>query len=212
MSDKRIYELTNTNTLSAGDKFAIDKSTFDEAKSVDASAILTPISDLQTEKAPKSDLANISVTGSTNNTGSTITSGTYFYKDGALAQAKADIAAGATLTLNTNYEIVTAGGLNALNAALNDKQDELHFEVWTVTVANTSTAGSAIGGYYGAAYISSSPQYNINKWTNKKVAIPLIGRKSGAYNFLTVIGIADGTIYTNSPVVDNIECSILVIY
>ena len=119
MSDKRIYELLNSNTLSAGDKLAIDKNSFSEAKSIDASLILTPISDLESEKVPKSDLTNISITGTKNNTGSTITSGTFFYKDGTLVKAKTDIANNATLTLNTNYEIVTAGGLNALNEALN---------------------------------------------------------------------------------------------
>ena len=69
-------------------------------------------------KSNKVDLTNISITGSTNNTGSTITSGTFFYKDGDLVQAKTSIANGATLTLNTNYELVTAGGLNKLNASL----------------------------------------------------------------------------------------------
>lgn len=68
-------------------------------------------------KAAKNDLTNISITGSTNNTGSTIKEGTYFYKDDALVKAKVDIANGATLTVNTNYEAVTAGGLNALALA-----------------------------------------------------------------------------------------------
>ena len=62
--------------------------------------------------ATKSDLANISITGSTNTTGSTIKSGTYFYKDGLLVRAKTDIANGATLTSGTNYTVVTVGALN----------------------------------------------------------------------------------------------------
>lgn len=68
-------------------------------------------------KADKTDLAGIIITGSINNTGSTIAAGTYFYKDGALVRAKTAIASGATLTLNTNYETVTAGGLNELKSA-----------------------------------------------------------------------------------------------
>lgn len=64
------------------------------------------------------DLTDIIATGPTNATGNTITSGLYFYLDGVLCQAKVDIANGATFTLNTNYEVVTAGGLNSLNSAL----------------------------------------------------------------------------------------------
>ena len=69
-------------------------------------------SDEYKDKADKTDLASIQITGSTNNTGSTITSGTYFYLNDTLVRAKADIANGSTLTLNTNYEVVTAGALN----------------------------------------------------------------------------------------------------
>lgn len=65
-----------------------------------------------------SDLTSIKAVGSTNATGSTITKGTYFYLNGKLCLAKSDIASGATFTLNTNYEVVTAGGLNSLNSAL----------------------------------------------------------------------------------------------
>ena len=64
------------------------------------------------------DLTDIIATGPTNATGNTITSGLYFYLDGVLCKAKSDIASGATFTLNTNYEVVTAGGLNSLNSAL----------------------------------------------------------------------------------------------
>ena len=68
-----------------------------------------------------SDLTSIKAVGSTNATGSTITKGTYFYLNGKLCLAKSDIANGATFTLNTNYEVVTAGGLNSLNSALSPK-------------------------------------------------------------------------------------------
>lgn len=50
------------------------------------------------------DLTDISIIGTTNNTGSTITKGTYFYLNSSLVKAKTDIANGATLTANTNYE------------------------------------------------------------------------------------------------------------
>ena len=64
-------------------------------------------------KANKSDLTNLDLTGTTNNTGSTIGAGTYFYLNGTLVRAKTAIANGATFTLNTNYEVVSAGALNS---------------------------------------------------------------------------------------------------
>ena len=65
-------------------------------------------------KADKTDLASISIEGSTNNTGSTIGIDTYFYLNGVLVRSLADIANGATLTENTNYEVVTTGALNTI--------------------------------------------------------------------------------------------------
>ena len=60
-------------------------------------------------------LASINTKGATNTTGSTINAGTYFYLNGVLVRAKANIANGASYTLNTNYEVVTAGALNERN-------------------------------------------------------------------------------------------------
>jgi len=120
MADKRIIELEERLTLSDGDYFATDNT--NGTCKVNAKILLDRLSDDEAAiatKAAKVDLTNISITGSTNNTGSTIASGTFFYKDGTLVRAKTDIANNATLTLNTNYEVVTAGGLNALNDALN---------------------------------------------------------------------------------------------
>lgn len=73
--------------------------------------VATNAADIQTLT---NNLTSIKATGSTNNTGATILNGTYFYLNGVLVRAKTDIASGATFTLNTNYEVVTAGGLNAL--------------------------------------------------------------------------------------------------
>lgn len=67
-------------------------------------------------KADKSDLTSLDLTGTTNTTGSKIDAGTYFYLNGALVRAKVDIANGATFTSGTNYEAVTAGGLNSLKS------------------------------------------------------------------------------------------------
>lgn len=60
----------------------------------------------------KVDLTSIIETGTT--ASPAISAGTYFYLNGTLVRAKVDIANGATFTLNTNYEVVTAGALNEL--------------------------------------------------------------------------------------------------
>lgn len=65
---------------------------------------------LTNDKAERSDLATLNLTGSTNSTGSTITAGTYFYLNGSYCKAKQNIMNGDTFTLNTNFEVVTVGG------------------------------------------------------------------------------------------------------
>lgn len=103
----------------------------------------TAVSDFAT----KVDLSNISITGTTNNTGSTIASGTYFYLNGALVRAKADIANNATLTLNTNYETVTAGGLNKLNADIATLKEDLSPSSWSTTGLTFENSIYQSGGY-----------------------------------------------------------------
>lgn len=84
-----------------------------------------------------SDLTSIKAVGSTNATGSTITKGTYFYLNGKLCLAKSDIANGATFTLNTNYEVVTAGGLNSLNSAIADIVKVVSYQIPNDTTGHT---------------------------------------------------------------------------
>lgn len=60
--------------------------------------------------AHQTDLTNIRETGTTSS--QAISYGTYFYLNDVLVRARVDIANGATFTLNTNYEVVTAGALN----------------------------------------------------------------------------------------------------
>lgn len=93
-------------------------------KSLDTSSLTNDADHVPVSSVVKSaltqvetDLASIHATGTTNTTGATIASGTYFYLNGALVRAKADIAVNATYTSGTNYETVTAGGLNDLMSA-----------------------------------------------------------------------------------------------
>ena len=81
-----------------------------------------PISDLSDANkqdvlatdVPKTDLTDIFVTGTKNNTGSIIPANKFFYLNGELVVCKQAIGSGADLTLNTNYVKVTAGVLNGL--------------------------------------------------------------------------------------------------
>ena len=104
----------------------------------------------------RNDLTGIDTTGATNTTGSTINAGTYFYLDGVLVRAKADIANGATFTLNTNYEVVTAGALNELsvNYSTTERQigtwidgKPIYQKVLQVTLPSTGTQGTYVSGY-----------------------------------------------------------------
>lgn len=105
-------------------------------------------------------LTNISVPASSNNSGSTISKGTFFYQKGRLVRALANIAANATLTEGTNYEVVTAGGLNALNDALKDVTDSKNLgtsvDLTSYTASNQYTAPH--DGYVKceAAYVVSN--------------------------------------------------------
>lgn len=67
-------------------------------------------------KADKSDLTSIVQSGSTAT--QAISNGTYFYLNGTLVRAISAIASGATFTNGTNYEVVTAGGLNSIISSL----------------------------------------------------------------------------------------------
>lgn len=76
---------------------------------------------LNTVKAERADITSIICAGATNDTGATITEGTYFYLNNVLCKALASIADGATFTLNTNYKEVTAGEeLTELNSNLSN--------------------------------------------------------------------------------------------
>jgi hypothetical protein len=68
-----------------------------------AAHLQNEIDGLNSSKANKSDITNISITGTTNNTGSNILAGTLFYLNGTLCKTLVDVANGATFTDGTNY-------------------------------------------------------------------------------------------------------------
>ena len=77
-----------------------------------AAHLQNEIDGLSSTKANKADITNISITGTTNNTGSNILSGTLFYLNGTLCVATANIASGAALTNGTNYDPKTISDLS----------------------------------------------------------------------------------------------------
>lgn len=117
----------------------------------------------------ESDLASITLWGSTNATGSTIAKGTYFYRKGELVHAIADIANNATLTENTNYSKITKGILNELIQPKGLYRDALALTSGTAStytfttdtafllvVVRYSSSGSSYSGiWFGTAATSS---------------------------------------------------------
>ena len=102
------------------------------------SNLVTPSS-----KADKTDLSSIIQTGTTSS--QAISAGTYFYLNDVLVKAKVDIANGATFTLNTNYEVVTAGALNELVDAINGV---IKVKVKSNITAQVATANSYVSVNY----------------------------------------------------------------
>lgn len=83
------------------------------------------VSDLQEQTTSlATGLTNIFIPSTTNNTGSTISSGTFFYLKGELVQATSNISNNATITKGTNCIAVTDGGLNALNKTISNTSDK----------------------------------------------------------------------------------------
>jgi hypothetical protein len=88
-------------------------------------------------KANKSDITNISITGTTNNTGSNIPAGTLLYLNGTLCEALVDVANGATFTKNTNYIETTVNSLKGFS-----KTKTLYFDSnGTVTISYNDPNG-----------------------------------------------------------------------
>lgn len=113
-------------------------------------------------KADKTNLSTISATGSTNNTGSTIKAGTYFYLDGVLKRAKTDISNGASFTASNmesgdnalNYDannLGTAVNITAYNSATNKYTFPSDGYVRLYGDTNGSTTYAVVGiSLYGA--------------------------------------------------------------
>ena len=92
---------------------------------------------LTDDKAERDDLSTIHATGSTNTTGAQIDAGTFFYLNGQFCKALTNIAANATFTLNTNFEVTSVGG---------ELKDALDYS--GVYIFNATPAYEGWGGIY----------------------------------------------------------------
>lgn len=131
-----------------------------------------PTKTVQDKCARKSDLTNLDLTGTTNTTGSTIASGTYFYLNGTLVRAKTAIASGATFTENTNYEVVTIGdalkeenfnlikinSADTINAERCVRIGKVVYISGIVTFGSTQTGSPITGAKIPSEY---APSYNV---------------------------------------------------
>ena len=91
--------------------------TTDDLVKLDSNGKIADAGKKVSDLAEKDDISSLIETGAT--ASQAISSGTYFYLNGALVRAKTAIASGATFTENTNYESVTVGAqLTALNSNL----------------------------------------------------------------------------------------------
>ena len=100
------------------------------------------------------EMTSLYVTGSTNNTGSTIHDRTYFYLNGNYCKALANIADGATFTLNTNYKITTASeeveALNQKTNFLKQKYFALDANTFSVDIPLANSCIALVAAMYPA--------------------------------------------------------------
>ena len=109
-------------------------------------------------KANKSDVTDISITGTTNNTGSNILAGNLFYLNGMLCRTLVDVANGSTLTNGTNY-------------TQTDVSDTLKFIAKASDVRNTSAHDIDNASTLSALY----NQVLIDYYENNRVSVSGIG-------------------------------------
>lgn len=131
------------------------------------------LTQLDSAKAAKVDLTNISQTSPTCTVQNGIPAGTYFYLDGVLTRATAAISENAPFT-SSNCETVTAGGLNEINEKTAGIIDRISPKIRIVSDTNvnsftfdvgTSTAATAflfngnqsVCGYFALDYLTTNP-------------------------------------------------------
>ena len=185
--DQAIHDLSENkqNKLSTSQMDAVNSGiTSAKVSKLDALPTSAQLDGSLSSKANKSDITNISITGSTNNTGSNIGAGTRFYLNGTLCKALSDIANGATLTNGTNYAETT----------LNDNLKS--YEVITKTYTGALSQGQVITistdrDYRNALSISILSQYSSSTYISGTVFVDNV---SGSLLFYSEVSSATSNI------------------
>lgn len=135
-------KITASGVLQGDGNGGVSAKTVDSSPTANSTNLVTSGGVKSAITKVENDLASIHATGSTNTTGATITKNTYFYLNNVLVQAKADIAVNASYTSGTNYETVTAGGLNDLKSAIFSWSSKTPIDMQLNQVNATYTAPS----------------------------------------------------------------------
>lgn len=154
-----------------------------------ANELRNTLTQLDSAKAAKVDLTNISQTSPNCTVTNGITKGTYFYLDGVLTRAIEAISENAPFT-SSNCETVTAGGLNDLKNSLFKKRD------LTVNVDSTKLTSGAVFAYVTGGTVTII-LYDI-KISASGVAVASIPELSGkikSYMFAPVFGNNSANLY-----------------
>ena len=166
-----------------------------------------PCSVSDINKADRTDLTNIIIVGSTNNTGASIPIGTFFYLNNVMVKSIAVIANGDTLTENTNY-IVANNSVNDINAYV-----DLTITRTENTLVDATSLGRClaykrgrINGFYCNLQIAGGITTNdfveigrISGWIGVHKLLNNIVCQSSTYGMIVLQIETDGTISIYSP-------------
>ena len=219
---------TYTITLTNGDTFEFEVTNADGSTAgtvgydntdsgLDATNVQDAIDEVNDNKANKTDLTSINQTGTTNTTGSTIASGTYFYLNRVLVKAKTTIASGATFTLNTNYEVVTAGGLNAIENFLKtvDIGNSITHNtsaISTVYAKSAKITGNMVVLYFVISLKSSLNEgdelFDLGSFQCNESCAPIL-MNNGTFKGLAVVG--NNKIAIINPITGSATCRFVIV-
>lgn len=154
---------------------------------------------LTQDKAERTDLTTIFATGNKNTTGAQIAAGKFFYLNGVYCKAKTNIAANATFTSGTNYEVSDVGKViepiplfgygaeRSFNATVKNEIEISFTNASNYSLFSGSTSGGTEGGWYGY------------KHSDSKYCHLIFFDRSGVY---AITRAADGT-YTKNVIFEN---------
>jgi len=160
---------------------------------------------LTNDKAERDDLSTIHATGSTNTTGATIASGTFFYLNGSYCKAIANIAVNATFTLNTNFKVASVGEeLSSINNNLTVEDISSQLTVNTLAISGATVVALKYGKlikvsiFYGTVVATGEATLLVSGLPKCKGSIGLGSASGGDVNDTLAISQAGFAGYINT--------------